>query len=219
MPALRRHLRSATSSTSDLSDPNSVANLYGTKYQKLAAAFSFEADGSVAPGGSAQTSQQASQTMLAYYETTGTDETPAAAAFKIDYFNELMAGVTNVDDLVNNEFLRSFVATAAGLDPILTTSATVREILVSDLSDPDSAANESGALKTVAQAFNFNTDGSLDAGVPPQDADQVETLTNLFNTYYDDDAIRSEQANTSYYRSAIGRVCPRRRSPHRQQAL
>lgn len=192
--------------TSDLSDPNSVANLYGTKYQKLAAAFSFEADGSVVPGGSAQTSEQAGQTMLAYYETTGTDETPAAAAFKIDYFNELMAGVTNVDDLVNNEFLRSFVATAAGLDPILTTSATVREILVSDLSDPDSAANESGAFKTVAQAFNFNTDGSLDDGVPPQDADQVETLTNLFNTYYDDDAIRSEQANTSYYRSAIGHV-------------
>jgi hypothetical protein len=192
--------------TSDLSDPNSVANLYGTKYQNLAAAFSFEADGSVVPGESAQTSEQASQTMLAYYETTGTDESPAAAAFKVDYFNELMAGVTNVDDLVGNEFLRSIVATAAGLDPVLTTSETVREILVSDLSDPDSAANKSDALKTVAQAFNFNTDGSLDVGVAAQDPDQAKTLTDLFTKYYDDGAIKTEQANTQYYRNAIGRV-------------
>jgi hypothetical protein len=192
--------------TSDLSDPNSVANLYGTKYQELAAAFSFEADGSVAPGGSAQTSEQASQTMLAYYEATDTDESPAAAAFKIDYFNELMAGVTNVDDLVDNQFLRSFVATAAGLDPTETTAATVREILVSDLSDPDSAANESEAFKTVAQAFNFNTDGSLDSGVAAQDADQAEALADVFITYYDDDAIETEQTNTQYYRNAIGQV-------------
>ncbi len=192
--------------TSDLSDPNSVANLYGTKYQNLAAAFSFEADGSVAPGESAQTSEQASRTMLAYYETTGTDESPAAAAFKVDYFNELMAGVTNVDDLVGDEFLRSIVATAAGLDPVLTTSATVREILVSDLSDPDSAANKSSALKAVAQAFNFNTDGSLDAGVAAQNPGQAKTLTDLFTKYYDDGAISAEQANTQYYRNAIGRV-------------
>lgn len=192
--------------TSDLSDPNSVANLYGTKYQNLAAAFSFEADGSVVPGGSAQTSEQASQTMLAYYETTGTDESPAAAAFKVDYFNDLMAGVTNVDDLVDNAFLRSMVATAAGLDPVLTTAAKVREILVSDLSDPNSAANKSAALKAVAQAFNFNTDGSLDSGVAAQNPGQAKTLTDLFTKYYDDGAISAEQANTQYYRNAIGRV-------------
>lgn len=192
--------------TSDLSDPNSVANLYGAKYQKLAAAFSFEADGSVAPGGAAQTSDQASQTMLAYYEATDTGKSPAAADFKIDYYNSLIAGITNVDDLADNEFLRSFVATAAGLDPILTTAATVREILVSDLSDPDSAANKSAALKAIAEAFNFNTDGSLDSGVAAQDSDQAQTITDLFGRYYDDSAISTEQANTQYYRNAIGKV-------------
>lgn len=192
--------------TSDLSDPNSVANLYGTKYQNLAAAFSFEADGSVASGGSAQTSEQVNLTMLAYYEATDTDVSPAAADFKVGYFNELIADVTNVDDLVNNQFLRSFVATAAGLDPILTTAARVREILVSDLSDPNSAANESAAFKAVAQAFNFNTDGSLDNGVAPQDADQAQALASLFTGYYDDAAIASERTDTQYYRNAIGRV-------------
>lgn len=192
--------------TSDLSDPGSVANTYGGKYQKLAAAFSFQTDGSVAGGGSAQTSQQAGATVLAHYEATGAGESPAAAAFKIDYFNELMAGVGNVDDLVDNEFLRSFVATAAGLDPILTNAARVREILVSDLADPDSPANASSALKAVAQAFNFNTDGSLDSGVAAQDPSQAEAIAGRFTTYYDDKAIAAEETNTRYYSGAIGNV-------------
>jgi len=192
--------------TSDLSDPNSVANLYGTNYQNLAAAFSFEADGSVTLGGPAQTSDQVGSTTLAYYETTGTDDSPAAAAFKSDYFSELIAGVTNVDDLVNNEFLRSYVATAAGLDPLLTPPATVRDILVSDLSDPNSAANASDAYKAVAQAFNFNTDGSLDSGVAAQDADQAATLTDLFLTNYDDAVLHTEQINIDFYRGTIGKV-------------
>ena len=191
--------------TSDLSDPGSVANVYGGKYQKLAAAFSFAPDGSVA-GGAAQSTQQANQTILAYYEATDADASPAAATFKVGYFAEAMAGITNVDDLVNDEFLRSFVAVAAGLDPTLTTAETVREILVSDLSDPDSAANQSSALKSVAQAFNFNTDGLLDAGVPAQDADQSEALNALYNKFYDDKALGKEDESIGYYRSAIAKV-------------
>jgi len=189
--------------TSDLDDPESAANRLGVAYKNLAAAFSFEADGSVAPGGSAQTSQQSSKTMLRYYEATSTDASPAGAAFKADYFNQLMASVTNVDDLVDNMFLRDFVATAAGLNPILTSAATMRDILVSDLSDPDSAANKSVAYKAVAAAFNFNTDGSLDDGVPALDPDQAEALKTLFNKYYDGDAVRTEKLDIQYYQNAI----------------
>ncbi len=192
--------------TSDLSDPGSVANTYGGAYQDLAAAFSFETDGSVAAGGSAQTSLQTGETMLAYYEATGTDESPAAAAFKTDYFNELMASITNVDDLVNNHFLRAYVATAAGLDPVTTAPATIRDILVSDLSDPNSVANGSDAYKAVAQAFNFNTDGSLDAGVAAQDASQAEALNALFLTNYDDEVLATEASDTQTYRLNIGKV-------------
>jgi len=192
--------------TSDLSDPGSVANVYGGNYQKLAAAFSFESDGSVAGGGSAQTSEQTQQTMLAYYEATDTDASPAAANFKTSYFSASMAGITNVDDLVNNAFLRDYVATAAGLDPVYTNAAKVREILVSDLSDPASAANQNSVFKAVAQAFNFNTDGSLDAGVAAQDPDQAQALTDLFVKYYDDSVVATEQESTRYYKSAIAKV-------------
>lgn len=198
--------------TSDLSDPDSVANRYaanyddGANYLKLASAFSFETDGSVAPSGSAQTSDQANQTIVAYYDATGTDASPAAAAFKMDYFNELIAGITNVDDLVDNEFMRSYVATSAGLDPNITGPATLRQVLISDLSDPDSPANNSASLKAVAEAFNFNTDGSLDGGVAAQDADQSVALTNLFLANYDDAAIETQQADVEYYRNVIGSV-------------
>jgi hypothetical protein len=191
--------------TSDLSDPSSVANVYGGNYKKLAAAFSFATDGST-PGGSAQTTAQTNETMLAFYEAKDAGDSPAAATFKISYFSQAMAGVSNVDDLVSNPFLREFVATAAGLDPILTGPAKVREILVSDLSDPDSAANKSAALKSVAQAFNFNTDGALDSGTAPQDATQAKSLSDLFTQYYDDGAISAEQADAKYYRSAISGV-------------
>jgi hypothetical protein len=188
--------------TSDLSDPNSVANRYGGNYLKLAQAFSFATDGST-PGGAAQTAEQTNRTMLAFYEAKDAGESPAAATFKISYFSQAMASVTNVDDLVNNDFLRSFVATAAGLDPTLTGAAKMREILVSDLSDPASVANSSSAYKAVAQAFNFNTDGSLDSGTAPQDASQAKALNDLYTKYYDDGAISAEQADAKYYRSGI----------------
>jgi hypothetical protein len=192
--------------TSDLSDPASVANQYGGDYLNLAAAFSFETDGSVASGGAAQTSAQTGQTTLAYFEATGTDESPAAAAFKTGYFDELVSSITNVDDLVANHFLRGYIASAAGLDPVTTAPATMRDILLSDLSDPDSAANANAAYKAVAETFNFNSDGSLDAGVPAQDADQAETLANLFLANYDDQALADEADDTSYYRLNIGNV-------------
>ena len=192
--------------TSDLSDPGSVANVYGGSYQKLATAFSFATDGSVAPGGSAQTSDQTSLTTLAYFEETRTDESPAAASFKDAYFRQLIANVGNVDDLVDNEVMRSYVASAMGLDPLYTTAATVRDVLVSDLSDPDSAANANDTYRAVAQAFNFNTDGSLDTGVAAQDAAQADALSTLFLENYDDDVVETEEKRTLYYRSNIANV-------------
>jgi Protein of unknown function (DUF1217) len=192
--------------TSDLSDPNSVANQYGEGYLKLAEAFAFATDGSVAPGGSAQTSDQSSLTTLAYYEATRTDESPAAASFKDGYFRQLIGSVSNVDDLVDNEFMRSYVASAAGLDPVFTGPEMVRAMLVSDLSDPASPANENATFRAVAEAFNFNTDGSLNVGVAAQDSEQTETLSNLFFVNYDNDAIETEETKTKYYQSNIGNV-------------
>jgi hypothetical protein len=193
--------------TSDLSDPQSFANQLGdARYQKLAAAFSFDANGNVPAGGKAQTTAQINDTIYLNYDVSGNGASPAAAAFKTQYYRDAIAGVTNVDDLVNNEKLLSFVVTAAGLDPVLTSPVTVRAVLTSDLSDPASIANSSAAYKTIAQAFNFNTDGTLDAGVAAQTADQIDSLVDPYLQNYDDKQISAETSETDYYKATIKSV-------------
>ena len=54
--------------TSDLSDPASVANQMGLRYQALAAAFTFDADGSVIGASGAQTAVQLEETVYLHYE-------------------------------------------------------------------------------------------------------------------------------------------------------
>lgn len=193
---------------SDLSDPNSVANKYGTRYQQLAAAFSFAADGSVPAGSKAQTDAQLNATIYNNYELTGTGSSPAAAAFKTDLFRSMTASVASVDDLLGNKILRDYALVAVGLDPIYTSNATVRAVLTSDLSDPKSLANqlESPAFKTLAAAFNFNTDGSLDAGTPAQSAAQEGSFTSLYLKNYANKAISTETALTEYYKANIATV-------------
>ncbi len=193
---------------SDLSDPNSVANKYGTRYQQLAAAFSFAADGSVPAGAKAQTDAQLNATIYNNYEATGNGSSPAAAAFKTDLFRNAISSITSVDDLISNRMLRDYALVAVGLDPIYTSDATVKAVLTSDLSDPNSLANqlESPSFRTLAAAFNFNTDGSLDAGEPAQSAAQQETLTNLYLENYANKALTAEQAATTYYQSNITAV-------------
>lgn len=196
---------------SDLSDPASVANVYATeyedtRYQKLAAAFSFASDGSVAAPGGAQTAAQLSETIFLHYETTGNGMSPAAAAFKTDLFQSLMAGVGSVDDFLANAKLTEYAVTAVGLDPLTLGSALLRDILTSDLSDPGSVANSAptAAYKALASLFNFDTDGQLAPGVPAQAAEQEKTLTDLYLANYANKAVAAEQVQTNYYKSAMG---------------
>ncbi len=193
---------------SDLSDPNSVANKYGTRYQQLAKAFSFAADGSVPAGAKAQTDAQLNATIYNSYEVTGNGSSPAAAAFKTDLFRNAVASVTSVDDLIGNKMLRDYALVAVGLDPIYTSDSTMRAVLTSDLSDPNSLANqlESPSFRTLAAAFNFNTDGSLDAGVPAQTDAQLESLTADYLDNYAKKALTTEQTATEYYKDNIASV-------------
>lgn len=191
----------------DPADPASPANASGdVRYQKLRAAFSFAPDGSAAPG-AAQTTAQRDALVYLHYETTGNGASPAAAAFKTDLFAREMAAVTSVDDLLSNGRLVSYMLTAAGIDPSLTTEATLRAVLTSDPDDPESAANTLGSgYRTLAAAFNFNADGTLDDGVAAQTALQQKTLTDLYLDSYATSAAGSEKQQTDYYKLAIGTI-------------
>lgn len=189
---------------SDLSDPTSVANVYSAKpenagYRKLAEAFSFAADGSVGAGG-AQTSTQLSDIIYQHYETTGNGMSPAAAAFKTSLFQSQMASVTNVDEFVGNAKLRDYALTAVAIDPTLISNGTLRDILTSDLSDPDSFANTQTNYKALASMFNFLPDGELPDGVAAQTDVQEKTLTDFYLANYDLKAESTEKTQTDYYK-------------------
>jgi hypothetical protein len=191
--------------TSDLSDPSSYANtIADNRFRALASLFSFQADGSVAPGATAATAAQVSNTVYLYYESSGNGASPAAAAFNSDYYTANIGGVTSVDDLLNNDRLLRFALTAFGLEPNLQSKATLRQVLTSDLSDPSSFANTlaNSRYRTFAGAFNFATDGSV-AGGAAQTASQVSSTTSLFLETYDDNAVSAEAVATTFYRNRI----------------
>lgn len=193
--------------TSDLSDPDSTANKLGTRYQKLAAAFSFESDGSVAVDATAQTAAQTNSTIFLNYENSDTAASPAAAAFRTQYFKIQTAGVTSADGLANDPILLDYVTTAFGLDPIYESPQKLRNVLTSDLSDPSSYANTlGGKYIKIAQAFNFNTDGSLDAGADAQTATQQDDTIDAFTANYQTKAAKNDKFESNYYEITLPNI-------------
>ena len=168
--------------TSDLSDPRSYANqLTNPGYRTLAAAFSFQPDGSVAAGDTVQSDAQIRNTVYFNYDATGAGASPAGAAFKTQYYQNNISSVTTVDDLLGNDKLLDYALTAFGLDPALQSKITLRAVLTSDLSDPNSVANKqtSASYRALAAAFNFQTDGTIAAGAQAQSADQLNHAVDL----------------------------------------
>ena len=193
--------------TSDLTDPDSLANRLGdARYVKLAGAFNFEPDGTVAT--LAQTESQQTSTVHAYYDASGAGASPAAAAARTQYYTSAIANVTTVDDLLNDDKLYGYALTAYGLNPNLQSKSTIRQVLLSDLSDPDSFANTltDGRYRMLAAAFNFEADGTVTAGEVSQSADQLEATTELYLTTYDKTAIQAEAVATTFYRNRINLV-------------
>lgn len=191
--------------TSDLSDPDSVANRLGdARYVKLANAFSFQTDGSAAAG-SAQSNTQLNATIFAYYDASGSSASPAAAAQRTQYYTGAIGGVASVDDLLSDDTLYTYALTAFGLNPNLQSKDAIRQVLVSDLSDPDSFANTLAdtRYRTLAAAFNFATDGTVSGGDGAQSADQTDSTTELYLTNYDDAAVSAEAVATTFYRNRI----------------
>jgi hypothetical protein len=191
--------------TSDLSDPNSLANtLTNSGYKALASAFNFNTDGSV--NGTAQSASNIATTVYQYYNATGTSATPAAAAYKTQYYKATISSVTSVDDLLANNSLLDVAVTAFGLDPNLQSKTLLRQILTSDLSDPNSVANQQSntAYKKLVAAFNFNADGSVNGSV--QTTDQLNNVTSLYSTDYGDAQQSANDTATSAYKDAIAGV-------------
>ena len=165
--------------TSDLSDTSSFANkLTDPRYKAFAAAFNFGATTEVA-----QTSDQET-TMLGLYTQSFTDEETAAKTAS-DAYAAGMDKITNVDQLISNTALKSYVLNAYGLDPTVTSNSFLKSILTSDVSDPNSFVNVNGSAvdKKIAAQFNFNADGTVKTSTPDDDIayyqSQISSITDV----------------------------------------
>lgn len=193
---------------SDLSDDASFANqLTDERYRNFAASFQFSAQAT-----DLQTEAQQTE-LLEKYEASLAAESDTLEA-EAYYYEVMIDKVTNVSGLVNNSRLMNFVLDAYGIDGTYYTKDHLTQILTSDTSDPDSyvnqlvtngAANAASFLK-LAQAFDFNDDGTL-AGTTAQTAAQKEATVSLYveeeQTYVTDYYRQRERA---YYESKISTI-------------
>ncbi|RYB97092.1 DUF1217 domain-containing protein [Ciceribacter ferrooxidans] len=166
---------------SDLNDSESYANkLTDERYRNFALAFQF-----VGQVKDVQTDAQETAIIDGYkraqVDLAGDVET------ETNYYEAAIDTVTSADQLVKSKRLFNYVLEAYGIDRGYYTNDHFVKILTSDTSDPnsyvnqlvtDNAANSAAFLK-MAQAFNFNADGSLSAATA-QTADQKEATVYLY---------------------------------------
>lgn len=144
---------------SNLSDAKSFANtLIDKRYRDFAAAFSFG-------GGETKVAQSDNQTddIIDLYTAAMKSNVDAVAA-DTNYYNATIGSVTSADQLLNDDRLRNYVASAFGIDQSKWPRDTIKQVLSSDPSDPNSYVNVtfssqlSGLNAQLAQAKSDATD-------------------------------------------------------------
>jgi hypothetical protein len=177
------------------------------KYYDMADAFEFNSDGS-APSTGAQTTDQKA-TVNDLYVSNQDRVSTATALAEAEYFEETIATVDNVSDIIADTRLYNFIKTAYGLTGSTVVSSTIEQILTSDLDDETSYANTFAESRPeylkLAQAFNFNTDGTVELG-SAQTSAQTEATKNLYYSTYNDDQDEADETAISLYRAAISEV-------------
>jgi hypothetical protein len=121
---------------SDLSDANSFANrLNDKRYREFAAAFSFNGtDGFIAQSGH-QTDE-----MVGLYSAAVKKQVDAIDD-QTGYYNSKIGSIRSADALLNDDSLRTYVFSAFGISDTQWSRDTIRQVLSSDVADPNSYVN------------------------------------------------------------------------------
>ncbi len=162
--------------------PSSVASMmYSQKFAEtignteLLGYFTFQTDGTVAPGGSAQTSDQETR-LAAKYKTAFQAGQAKAVENAVANFESRITGVKTIDDFFkpnakdenpNNDDMTEMwdvALRAYGIDPDEVSMVALRKILSSDLNAKDSYVNQLDDERYVAlvKAFNFDSKGDVE---------------------------------------------------------
>ncbi|MGF9562663.1 DUF1217 domain-containing protein [Neorhizobium sp. JUb45] len=172
---------------SDLSDDDSFANkLADDRYRDFANAFNFSTSEAAA--------QSAGQieNLTDLYGTTMAEK-EASVSTETAYFNTMMDQVGSADALLNNERLRSYLLTSYGLDEKYYSRATVKNVLSSDISDPDSYINTTmGVQRDDLNTKKADAQTRLSAATTTAEKSKIQTEISGYQasldkiqTYYD----------------------------------
>lgn len=191
---------------SDLNDDNSFANkLADDRYRKFAQAFRFSTETAAT-----QTSSQTDD-VIAHYKQTIQDQADAVDAANTE-FKAGIGNVSSVDDLLNNESLRTYTLKAFGVDSPYWDKTFLTKVLTSDVNDPSSYVNTlttpaRSSYQAMAAAFNFNASGRLDTGVTAQTADQTTSTVEAYTfTVPSRITPAGAELNKAYFESHIGSI-------------
>ncbi len=197
--------------TSDINDPASYVNTTTaankTTLQAMNQHFNFNASGTLDAGDTAQDATQTDEVVSAYLFYVPSRTVPAEADEEKAYYESKIGSVTTVDDLVNDSRLLKYVKTAFSLEDV-TLKSTIKNILTSDLSDPNNYATTFGGedYEALAKAFNFQTDGTLATGNSAQTSAQLSQTSAQYMTRYDDAQEADDTELFTYYKNYIGTV-------------
>lgn len=193
---------------SDLSDPKSYVNtLKDDRYVQLARAFNFDAKGNLTTPLVAQDAAEVLQIAKDYVisavksASTATAQQQAAvraqATKDATAYQEAIAGIDSVSDLLANRPMVDFILLAKGLDPRKVSTEFLKKVFASDLNDPKSFANMQSdpRFAEIVASFNFDSKGNV-ARLPmmgPQKRDHFrETQAN-----YLEQSLEQQQGETN----------------------
>ncbi|MCW2154506.1 UNVERIFIED_ORG: hypothetical protein M2215_000518 [Bradyrhizobium japonicum] len=190
---------------SDLSDPKSfVYTLKDNRYVELARAFNFDAKGNLTTPLVAQDSAKVLQTakdyVIAVLKQASPEQQKAVreqAQKDATSYQEAIAGIDSVSELLANRKMVDFILVAKGLDPKKVSTDYLKKIFASDLNNPKSFANTEcdHRFAEIAASFNFDSKGNVArlAMVGPQKQVQLrETQAN-----YLQQSLEQQQGDTN----------------------
>ena len=177
---------------SDPSDPKSyVYTLKDDRYVQLARAFNFDGKGNVTTPLVAQDKAEVTQIQRGYIIAktrfaSATEQPVLRAKAEKDavYYQNAIAGVDSVSELLSDRKMVDILLVSKGLDPAKVTSDYLRKIFSSDLGDAKSFANTASDFRfaEIAASFNFDKQGNVArlAKIGPQKRDQLIETQNKY---------------------------------------
>lgn len=170
-----------------VSDPDSFANkLSDKRYAEFVSAFNFADHGSEATVYN-KAQQLAVENFKLQAQIKGIDPESQAVKDATDYYLANIVNVKSIDDLMADDRLFSYAATAFGMDATVDTKDFLRKVLEGGVRDPDSFANKQSDSKyaAFASAYNFEAYGENATTYNPA---QVPTTEKYYRQTLEEDA-------------------------------